>query len=214
MTRYHHDLRPFAVDRRSFLAGCTLGAVSLLGFPAYAATVIGTAADIRGAVQRKRLQTNEGLAAGADILEKDLVATGPDGFADLKLEGDTRILLGNGTELLLDSFIANQGGTLELGMGQMVFDRPEGLPKLDLSLRTTFGMIGVRGTKFFCGPSRGVFGVFVEHGQVAVEGAGVTEMVGPGEGVEIAKPGEAPNKPVLWKEPRIVEAYASVGLKR
>ncbi|WP_162244976.1 MULTISPECIES: FecR family protein [unclassified Rhizobium] len=186
----------------------------LVAAPSRAGTVIGTASDIRGDVQRKRLQTEEGLSTGAEIMDKDRVATGADGFADLTLEGDTRILLGNRTELLIDSFIANQGGTMELGMGQMVFDRPEGLPKIDLAVRTAFGMIGVRGTKFFCGPTRGVFGVFVEHGQVAVEGGGVTELVGPGDGVEIARPGEAPNKPVKWKEARIVEAYASVGLKR
>jgi hypothetical protein len=205
---------PLPIGRRTFIAGSIIAAGGLFALPTRAGTVIGTASDIRGGVQRKRQQSKEGLATGAEIMEKDLVATSADGFADLKLEGDTRILLGNQTELLLDSFIANQGGTLELGMGQMVFDRPEGLPKVDLALRTTFGMIGVRGTKFFCGPNRGVFAVFVEHGQVAVEGGGVTELVGPGEGVEIAKPGDAPNKPVLWKEPRIVEAYASVGLKR
>ncbi|MDQ0318800.1 hypothetical protein QO002_000938 [Pararhizobium capsulatum DSM 1112] len=212
MTGIHRSHWP--IGRRTFIAGCAIAAGGLFALPTRAGTVIGTASDIRGVVKRKRQQSNEGLATGAEIMEKDLVATGADGFADLKLEGDTRILLGNQSELLLDSFIANQGGTLELGMGQMVFDRPEGLPKVDLALRTTFGMIGVRGTKFFCGPSRGVFGVFVEHGQVAVEGGGVTQLVGPGEGVEIAHPGEAPNKPVLWKEPRIVEAYASVGLKR
>ena len=214
MTRIDHSQWPLSIGRRTFIAGCAIAAGGLFALPTRAGTVIGTASDIRGAVQRKRQQSSEGLATGTEIMEKDLVATGADGFADLLLEGDTRILLGNQSELLLDSFIANQGGTLELGMGQMVFDRPEGLPKVELALRTTFGMIGVRGTKFFCGPSRGVFGVFVEHGQVAVEGGGVTELVGPGEGVEIAKPGDAPNKPVLWKEPRIVEAYASVGLKR
>lgn len=214
MTRNIRSLRSFLIGRRTFIAGCAATMGGLVAGPGRASTVIGTAADIRGDVQRKRLQTEEGLSAGAEIMDKDRVATGADGFADLTLEGDTRILLGNQTELLIDSFIANQGGTMELGMGQMVFDRPEGLPKIDLTLRTTFGMIGVRGTKFFCGPTKGVFGVFVEHGQVAVEGAGVTELVGPGEGVEIAHPGAAPNKPVKWKEARIVEAYASVGLKR
>ncbi|KQV44150.1 iron dicitrate transport regulator FecR [Rhizobium sp. Root268] len=214
MTRNIRKPRPFLIGRRTFIAGCAATMGGLVAAPSRAGTVIGTASDIRGDVQRKRLQTEEGLSTGAEIMDKDRVATGADGFADLTLEGDTRILLGNRTELLIDSFIANQGGTMELGMGQMVFDRPEGLPKIDLAVRTAFGMIGVRGTKFFCGPTRGVFGVFVEHGQVAVEGGGVTELVGPGDGVEIARPGEAPNKPVKWKEARIVEAYASVGLKR
>jgi ferric-dicitrate binding protein FerR (iron transport regulator) len=207
-------LRQGLIGRRTFIAGFALVAGGLAAIPTQASTVIGKASDVRGKVNLKRAEKQEGLATGGQIMDNDFVATGSDSFADLALVGDTRILLGSKTELLLDSFIAGQGGTMELGMGQMVFDRPEGLPKIDLALRTTFGMIGVRGTKFFAGPNRGVFAVFVEHGQVAVDAGGVQRLVGAGEGIEIAKPGDAPNETVKWKEPRIVEAYASVGLKR
>ena len=207
-------LRQGLIGRRVFIAGCALAAGGLAAIPTQASTVIGKASDVRGKVNLKRAEKQEVLAAGGQIMDHDLVATGSDSFADLALGGDTRILLGSKTELLLDSFIAGQGGTMELGLGQMVFDRPEGLPKIDLALRTTFGMIGVRGTKFFAGPNRGVFAVFVEHGQVSVDAGGIQRLVGAGEGIEIAKPGEAPNKTVKWKEARIVEAYASVGLMR
>ncbi len=214
MTREFNLLRQGLIGRRTFIAGCVLATGGFAAIPTRASTVIGKASDIRGEVDLKRAEKKEGLSAGGDIMNNDYVVTGSESFADLALEGDTRILLGSKTELLLDSFIASQGGTMELGMGQMVFDRPEGLPKIDLALRTTFGMIGVRGTKFFAGPNRGVFAVFVEHGQVSVEGGGVQRLVGAGEGIEIAKPGDAPTETVRWKEARIVEAYASVGLKR
>jgi len=214
MTRDIFPIRQGLIGRRTFIAGCALVAGGLAAIPTRASTIIGKASDVRGKVHLKRAEKEEGLATGAQIMDNDYVATGSDSFADLALEGDTRILLGSQTELLLDSFIAGQGGTMELGMGQMVFDRPEGLPKIDLALRTTFGMIGVRGTKFFAGPNRGVFAVFVEHGQVSVDGGGVQRLVGAGEGIEIAKPGDAPTETVVWKEARIVEAYASVGLKR
>jgi hypothetical protein len=214
MTRDSNLLREALIGRRAFIAGCALVAGGLAAIPTQASTVIGKASDVRGKVNLKRAEKQEGLMTGGKIIDNDLVATGSDSFADLALVGDTRILLGSETELLLDSFIAGQGGTMELGMGQMVFDRPEGLPKIDLALRTTFGMIGVRGTKFFAGPNRGVFAVFVEHGQVSVDGGGVQRLVGAGEGIEIAKPGDAPTETVKWKEARIVEAYASVGLKR
>ncbi len=214
MTPDIQQLRQTLIGRRAFIAGCALVAGGLAAIPTQASTVIGKASDVRGKVNLKRAEKQEGLATGGQIMDNDFVATGSDSFADLALVGDTRILLGSKTELLLDSFIAGQGGTMELGMGQMVFDRPEGLPKIDLALRTTFGMIGVRGTKFFAGPNRGVFAVFVEHGQVAVDAGGVQRLVNAGEGIEIARPGEAPNKTVKWKEARIVEAYASAGLKR
>ncbi|OBZ96776.1 iron dicitrate transport regulator FecR [Pararhizobium polonicum] len=207
-------MRQGLIGRRTFIAGCALVVGGLAAIPTRASTVIGKASDVRGKVSLKRAERQEGLATGAQIMDNDYVATGTHSFADLALEGDTRILLGSETALLLDSFIAGQGGTMELGMGQIVFDRPEGLPKIDLALRTTFGMIGVRGTKFFCGPNRGVFAVFVEHGQVSVDGGGVRRLVGAGEGIEIARPGDAPTQTVKWKEARIVEAYASAGLTR
>ncbi|MCF3639140.1 FecR family protein [Rhizobium sp. TRM95111] len=174
-------------------------------------TVIGTAVEVRGSVNRKQAGQLEALASGGNVMDRDLIQTGAESFATLELGSDTKLMLGSQTELLIDEFIAGQGGTIELGTGQMIFDRPEGLPKIDLALRTTFGMIGVRGTKFFAGPNRGVFAVFVEHGLVEVSGGGVTREVGRGQGVEIASPGAAPGEVLAWGAARIEEAYRSAG---
>lgn len=204
---------PASVSRRLFLAG---GALALTGIgirATQANSIIGKAVEITGDVTRKQADRLEGLKAGASLMDHDFVATGKESFAELALGEDTSLLLGSETELLIDTFIAGQGGTIELGTGQMVFDRPEGLAKIDLTMRTAFGMIGVRGTKFFAGPSRGVFGVFVEHGLVEVTGGGVTRQVGRGQGVDIAAPGAAPSEVARWGEARIREAYASVGIR-
>ena len=97
----------------------------------------------------------------------------------------------------------------------MVFDRPENLRPLDLTVRSTFARIGVRGTRFFAGPSKGVFAVFVERGSVEVSGsargAGSTRILGPGEGVDITRAGRA-GPVVRWGQARIDAAFASVGL--
>lgn len=152
------------------------------------------------------------LAAGDAVLDNDYVSTSTNSFADLALS-ETRILLGPQTELLIDSFLAAEGGTLELGLGRMVFDRPDNLPKMDVAVRTAFGMIGVRGTKFFCGPSRAAFAVFVERGSVSVRGGGVTRTVSAGQGVDFTSPGAPPSEPTNWGQARIRQAYASVGLR-
>jgi hypothetical protein len=202
-----------SLSRRLFIAG---GALALTGIgirATQANAVIGKAVEITGDVTRKQADLQEGLKAGASLMDHDFVATGKESFAELALGDDTSLLLGSETELLIDTFIAGQGGTIELGTGQMVFDRPEGLAKIDLTMRTAFGMIGVRGTKFFAGPSRGVFGVFVEHGLVEVTGGGVTRQVGRGQGVDIAAPGAVPSEVAQWGEGRIREAYASVGIR-
>ena len=206
-------LSPVTLSRRLFLAG---GALALTGIgirATQANSIIGKAVEITGAVTRKQADHLEGLKPGASLMDHDFVATGKESYASLELGDDTRLLLGSETELLIDTFIAGQGGVIELGTGQMVFDRPEGLAKIDLTMRTAFGMIGVRGTKFFAGPNRGVFAVFVEHGLVEVSGGGVTRQVGRGQGVEIATPGAAPGEIVQWGKARIREAYASAGIR-
>lgn len=202
-----------AIRRRTILTGLVLAVTGFSVAVTRASTVIGKANGVSGTVSRRQQEAEEALSAGDAILDKDYVVTGSESFADLQLGEDTRILLGGDTELLVDSFIAGQGGTLELGMGQMVFDRPEGLPKVDVAVRTAFGMIGVRGTKFFAGPSRGAFGVFVEHGQVSVDAGGVTRLVSGGEGVQMTNAGDPPSEPVKWSQERIDEAYASVGAR-
>ncbi|MCR6500812.1 FecR family protein [Shinella sp. CPCC 101442] len=207
-------LRPVLLSRRLLIAG---GALALTGIglrATQANSIIGKAVEITGDVSRKQANLLEGLKAGASLMDHDFVKTGKESFAELALGDDTSLLLGSETELLIDTFIAGQGGTIELGTGQMVFDRPEGLAKIDLTMRTAFGMIGVRGTKFFAGPSRKApFAVFVEHGRVEVTGGGVTRSVSGGEGVEINAPGAAPGEVVKWGEARIREAYASVGIR-
>ncbi|THK34894.1 iron dicitrate transport regulator FecR [Ensifer sp. MPMI2T] len=204
-------MRQILVKRRIFVGGLMLAAIA--GRSAHAApnSVVGKAQTIRGNVRRRQGEDEARLAVGGDVLDNDYVSTSTNSFADLALS-ETRILLGPQTELLIDSFIAGQGGTLELGLGRMVFDRPEGLSKVDVAVRTAFGMIGVRGTKFFCGPSRAAFAVFVERGAVSVQGGGVTRTVTAGQGVDFARPGAAPSEPTNWGQTRIREAYASVGL--
>ncbi|WP_115421073.1 FecR family protein [Ensifer sp. M14] len=205
-------MRQVLVKRRVVVGGLLLAAMGGSVVPALASPAIGKTTEIRGDVRRRQAEKEDALAVGAQLFDNDHVRTQAESFATLVLGADTRVLLGAETDLLVDRFIAGQGGTLELGTGRMVFDRPEGLPKVDVAVRTAFGMIGVRGTRFFCGPSKVAFAVFVEHGSVAVAAGGVTQIVAAGQGVEFKQRGDAPSDPVNWGQARIREAYASVGL--
>lgn len=180
---------------------------------AFAATeTIGEAADVRGKVVARQVKDVRGLAKGAALMLKDSVETAAKSFARLELAGRTTVHLGSRARLLIDRFVADAGGVLELGEGAMLLDRAEDLPKLDITIRSQFGLIAVRGTRFFAGPSKKVFGVFVARGSVEVEAAGVTRRLNAGEGINIAKPGEAPSEVARWKQPRIDAALKSVGL--
>lgn len=157
-----------------------------------------------------RLTSTRRLAALTTILLGDFVWTAPEARARLGLDGGTTVNLGPTARLKIDRFVAEAGGTLVLGEGALVFDRPDDRPKLDLTVRTAFGLIGVRGTRFFAGPSRGRFGVFVERGEIAFQAAGVERRVGPGEGVDVIAPGEEPGPVTRWGAARIEEALRGV----
>ena len=224
-------MRSFHVTRRMLLGSLAAGATFAAVRPAIGENTLGRVLAVEGSLTRLNATPGEALSPGNSLIENDKLQTGKESFARLKLGEDTDILLGPNTHLVVDHFLAGQGGELELMSGQMLFDRPEGLPKIDVSVRTTFGMIGVRGTKFFAGPLQGVFSVFVEHGKIEVSNAGVSRKVIGGEGLEIRAPQGStrslgakqdirdiarlaiPAPPAPWAQDRIRAAYASVGLK-
>jgi hypothetical protein len=153
------------------------------------------------------------LAVGAMLAEGDRVRIGAAAVAQLKLNTDTFINMGPETEVTIDRYLADVGGTITLG-GAIVFDRDDGLPPVDLAFQTEFGQIGVRGTRFFFGPSKGIAGtVFVDRGQVTVTNAGVTRRLRAGDGVDMVA-GGPPSEVAQWKAPRIEAAFALVGLQR
>ena len=196
------------------------GAFALVpSLPAFADTEIGKVLDAKGEVLKVQNDIETRIKSGTALVNNDLVSTGKQSFASISLGSDTKIIMGSETEVLLDSFLAEQGGTLELVSGDMVFDRPEGKPKIDLTIRTTFGQIGVRGTKFFTGQNRGNFAVFVEHGLVEVRSGETVRKVAAGEGVDIATDaktrslfGSDISDTKKWGKGRIQEAYKAVGL--
>ena len=81
---------------------------------------------------------------------------------------------------------------------------------MDLRLRSPFGTIALRGTRVFAGPSKGVFGVFVERGIVDFTAGGVTVRLSAGEGSDVRRPGDKPTPPSRWGSERALDALASV----
>jgi ferric-dicitrate binding protein FerR (iron transport regulator) len=189
-----------------------LGAASLICIPR-----IVTGSETAGLVQRSVGKTwaagtqARALAAKSPVFIGDEVGTGTEARLAMMLGEATRILMGPETTLTIDKYTAEAGGELVLGQGALLFDRDEDAPKTPVKLSTTFGLIAVRGTRFFAGPSKGKYGVFVERGKVWLAGGGYRVTVLPGFGSDIAKPGDPPTTPAKWKQPRIDEAMALVG---
>lgn len=200
---------PSAFDRRTFvLAGLAAGTVLAAG-PAAASTERAGAVDAVSGEAFAEAAARRALVAAAPVFVGDRVGTGSGSRLAMSL-GRTVVRLGADARLTIDRFIAEKGGTLDLEAGALLFDRPEDAPKTPVRLRSPFGLVAVRGTEVFCGPSNGVYGVFVARGVVRVTAAGKSVTLGAGQGTNIAAPGQPPTDAVAWGQPRIAAAYASV----
>ncbi|MCB6177794.1 FecR family protein [Rhodobacter sp. Har01] len=186
------------------------GVLPFLPRRAQAQTPIGSVAEVTGEATLVHDDAPAPMSAGMALAEGDTALTGENALALLILETDTRVNMGAATTVVLSRYLADVGGEIQVG-GAIVFDRPEGLAPVDLTFDTGFGQIGVRGTRFFVGPSRGEYAVFCDRGRVVVTNAGVTRELGPGDGVNLTADGP-PSEVAQWGAPRVQEAFESVGL--
>lgn len=205
------DRTKYGLVRRSVfrLAGISLGALAARLGHAHAREIAGSVEELRGdafaqAEQERRKLENTGL-----IFLDDEISTGSASRLAMHLGKDTVVRLGELAHLKIDRSVENVGGELTLVSGPLLFDRAPGAKPRPLRIRSPFGLIAVRGTRFFAGPSAGVFGVFVQRGSVSVSAAGTEVVLHEGEGTNISQPGEAPTPPSIWRQPRIDAALES-----
>lgn len=196
------------ISRRTLL---TSAAAFGLARTALAHEPIGKTTSLSGSGTQVTGGKEQALKAGALLYVGDKVRTAKESLASLTLRVSTDIYLGQESEITIDKFLADMGGVISVG-GAIVFDRPDSLPPTDITIQTAYGEIGVRGTRFFAGPSKGSFAVFVARGTVTVSNAGVTRTLNAGDGVDM-KEGAAPSEAAKWKQPRIDAAFASVGFR-
>jgi hypothetical protein len=192
--------------RRALLVGA---AATLAGRPLSAEeSLAGTIDSMHGDAFAEGSKPRRALQPTAEVFVGDLVETKTDSALVMHLGSTTFVKLGALAKFRIDKFVVDAGGTFDLEQGPLVIDHKA---KSDnLQVRSPFGLIAVRGTMFFAGPSNGVFGVFVARGLVAVTGGGQTVILRPGLGTNIAQPGEAPSEPRRWSPGRITGALRSV----
>jgi hypothetical protein len=199
------------LHRRAFVG---YGAAALTGLAcapvAHGAERAGQIEDVRGEGYAEDGSTRRTLAPAAPVFIADRVGTGPASRLAIHLGQRTKVRLGAETRLTIDRYLVDAGGDLTLDSGAILFDRQAGAPPAPVRIRSPFGLIAVRGTVFFAGPSNGVFGVFVQRGRVAVTGGGRTVVLQQNQGTNIASPGAAPTPPTTWGAVRLQTAMASV----
>src|SRR5262245_8346243 len=204
-------IRWWALDRRSVIKIILGTGLSLPGY-AYAQSGerAGSVEQVKGEAFAEAGSQRRTLERLAPLFINDVVATGADARLAMHLGADTTLRMGQLARLTIDRFLVNAGGEITLQAGPILFDRPAGARPLPVQINSAFGLIAVRGTRFFAGPSAGVFGVFVERGSVSVSAAGTQVVLEAGQGTNIPRPGEAPTPPVQWGAGRISAAMQSV----
>jgi ferric-dicitrate binding protein FerR (iron transport regulator) len=165
---------------------------------------------VSGLLSARSSKTSRELSARDPIFIGDRVATAQDARATLLLGEATTVKLGERARLTVDRFITAAGGTITLGAGALLLDRTPGPGNGPIEIRNAYGLIAVRGTQLYAGPSRGVFGVFVVRGSVTVRAAGREVTLAAGEGTDMARPGAPPSAPRRWAQERINAALARV----
>ncbi len=165
---------------------------------------------VRGSASAVQAGEERLLEADGAVFVQDTVRTGPDGRASLRLGDRTILRLGEKANVTINRYVIDAGGVIDIGGGAIEFQRSGAPSPTPLNFRSPYGLIAVRGTRFIAGVSAGLYGIFVETGEVAVSGPGKTVMVGAGQGTNFAAPGAEPSNPAVWGEARVREARDSV----
>jgi ferric-dicitrate binding protein FerR (iron transport regulator) len=199
------------LDRRLLLWLATaLVTATAPGWAAPAEQRAGAVEDVLGSAFAQSGAERRTLSTQTPIFIGDQVATETSSRLTARLGQSTTLRLGELARVRIDRFLANAGGVISLRAGAVFFDGPSEGARPQLQIRSPYGSIAVRGTRFFAGPSNGVFGVFVESGSVLVTGAGRSVTVRAGEGTDIARPGARPTPPKVWGPPRVRAALDSI----
>jgi FecR protein len=166
--------------------------------------------DVKGTAIAELASDKRDLGSQADVYVGDNVSTGDKSHLEMHLGRDTKVRLGEKTRLKIDRFLVNSGGEITLGDGSLLIDKAPESSARPVQVRSAFGLITVRGTIVFAGPSQGVFGILVTRGEVVVAAAGRRVRLRSGQGTSIASPGDPPTPARRWDAQRVREALASV----
>jgi hypothetical protein len=209
MREYSVGVMLYQPERRALLFGAV--AAWCGGRAVSAAEPAGQVETSRGECYAQSAAERRDLAPAASVFVGDTVGTGVQSALGLHLGAATEVKLGAEARLRIDRFVVNAGGMLVLERGAMLYDHDAASGPSDVTVRARYGLVAVRGTRFFAGPSNGVFGVFVERGAVTVVGVRVAVSLVTGQGTNIAlHPGAEPTPPAEWGRARIEAALASV----
>jgi len=192
----------------SLLALAT-GAAVFFSFPA-AAQNAGSVQELAGQAFAGTSAARRTLEPRAAILLGDRVETGERSRITLLLGRQTTVRLGERGRVVIDRFLVEAGGEITLQSGPVMVEHPDGESAERVRIRSSYGLIAVRGTRVFAGFEGKALAVFVERGEVSVRAGGQTVLLHAGDGTSIPAPGARPAPVAQWKAKRIDALFSGI----
>ena len=158
------------------------GAIPLAATTALAAKEIGTTVKVVNLVRARTL--NRKLKLGDKVVYQETVSTGKRSAVDIRLIDESTLIMGELSEMILDSMVYNPNrgvveGMLKIASGIFRFSTHGA--KMDLAIITPTASIGVRGTKFDVLSEETTTEVAVREGVIEITSALGTQSVSRGQ---------------------------------
>lgn len=199
------------------LAGGVIVLALLLGGPAAAENPIGAVDRLQGVATGTYAGETAPLAAEESVRLNEVVATESAARLEIGFDDGTTLTLGERAQMTLDSFVyapAQGTGSMKMRVvGAFRFVSGQAAKFAGTTTITTpVASIGIRGTEVWGGPiDDQALGVFLIEGEVTVSNAAGTQVLSqPGQGTNIAAPGEAPGPVTFWPQDKVDRALATV----
>lgn len=182
---------------------------------AQAETPVGELVGVQGGVFIVNDTEETSAEIGDPVFLNDVVETDSNARALVLLKDETELILGSNASLKVDKYVFDPAD-VESNEGDFLLKGPflwvSGLLPKDnknVSLKTEFGSIGIRGTSVWGGMLKEDFGVFVLDGKVFFTTPTGRVSIEQGEGISIGSQATA-LEVKKWKTPKIDAAISTV----
>lgn len=180
---------------------------------------VGVVDKVQEQVAATQAGVSRDLAASGPVYFRDKMRTGPGARLQAKLDDGTVLTLGEKGKMTVDEFVYRPGEAgnklaLNVTKGAFLFvgGKIEGPTGGNVTIKTSIGTLGVRGTTVWGGPIDGGFGVLVLKGEVWVNtNHGVVDLK-EGDGTMIF--GKKPKKAAPWPDARTKRAVATISFAK
>jgi len=169
--------------RRSIILSAAAVAGLALGVQVLAATPIGTAKNVVNKVYGNSVAKS--IRTGDALVQNQRVRTGRASSTDIRFKDDTKLLVGELSDITLDQMLYNPNkgkvtGALQLARGILRFASVPSV-KMDVKVKTPHALLGIRGTAFdVLATSRGME-LAVHEGAVQVDSQAGGQLVNAGQ---------------------------------